>query len=48
MAKEGASLMLIGLGVGYYIPALPEPVAIVNSYVGMILILLGIMLMVKG
>lgn len=48
MAKEGASLLLIGLGVGYYVPALPAPLTEINPYIGMAFILLAIVIMVRG
>ncbi len=42
-----AGLFLIGLGVGSYIPSLPAPLDVIQPFLGLIVILIGVLLMVK-
>ncbi len=41
-------MFLIGMAIGVYLPAFPEPVAFLNTYLGIILIILAIVLFVKA
>lgn len=43
-----ASGIILGIGIGTYIPALPLPIAALNSYVGLILIVIGILLLIRS
>ncbi len=42
-----AGLFLIGLGVGMYIPVLPKPINVIQPFLGLIVILIGVLLMIK-
>lgn len=42
-----AGLFLIGLGVGMYIPMLPKPVDVIQPFLGLIIILIGVLFMIK-
>jgi hypothetical protein len=48
MSKELASGIFIGIGIGTYIPSLPAPLSMINSYIGLILIIIGIILLLKS
>jgi hypothetical protein len=43
-----ASGIILGIGIGTYIPAFPFPLAALNSYVGLILIIIGIILLIMS
>lgn len=42
-----AGLFLIGLGVGMYVPTLPKPINVIQPFMGLIVILLGVLLLIK-
>jgi len=42
-----AGLFLIGLGVGMYVPTLPKPMDVIQPFLGLIVILIGVLLMIK-
>jgi hypothetical protein len=46
MSNE-VGLFLIGLGVGTYIPLLPSPLDVIQPYLGLVVILIGVLIMVK-
>ncbi len=48
MSKLLASGILIGIGIGTYIPSLPGPLSIINAYIGLILIIVGILLLISA
>ncbi len=43
-----AGLFLIGMGVGMYLPLLPEPISTVQPFLGIIVIVIGLLLMIKN
>lgn len=42
-----AGLFLIGLGIGMYIPTLPKSINVIQPFLGLIVILLGVLLLIK-
>jgi len=48
MGKQLASGILIGIGIGLYIPDLPGILAKVNLYLGLIVIVVGIILLINS
>lgn len=42
-----AGLFLIGIGVGLYVPAMPKPIDVIQPFLGLIIILIGVMLLIK-
>ena len=46
MSNE-AGLFLIGIGVGMYLPALPKPLNNIQPFLGLIIIIIGVLLMLK-
>jgi hypothetical protein len=40
--------ILIGIGIGLYIPSLPGIFASINLYLGLILIIIGLILLMKS
>ncbi|MBN1160307.1 MAG: hypothetical protein JXA43_03735 [Candidatus Diapherotrites archaeon] len=51
MAKNMMQLigfLLLGMGVGRYIPGLPEPLNVINPWIGIILIIIGIFFLIKN
>jgi len=47
MSNE-AGLFLIGMGVGTYMPLLPPPLNLVQPFLGLILVIIGVLLMIKN
>jgi len=47
MARTLASGILIGIGIGLYIPELPGILKNLNIYLGLIIILIGIILLIN-
>jgi hypothetical protein len=47
MVKKIASGILIGIGIGIYIPKLPGILSNLNTYLGLILIILGIIVLIN-
>jgi len=47
MARTLASGILIGIGIGLYIPKLPGILENLNIYLGLIIILIGIILLIN-
>ena len=41
-------MFLIGIAVGLYMPGLPSPVNILQPYIGLVLIVVGVILFIKG
>jgi hypothetical protein len=48
MSRLLASGILIGIGIGTYIPSLPGPLSVINVYFGTILIIVGILLLISA
>jgi len=48
MSRLLASGILIGIGIGSYIPSLPGPLSSINAYLGLILIVAGILLLISA
>ena len=48
MSKLAAGMLLIGIGVGYYLPNFPEPISIINPYIGLALIIIGVAVLLKA
>ncbi len=48
MGKQLASGILIGIGIGLYIPDLPGILSKVNLYLGLIVIVVGIILLINS
>ncbi|MBS3057475.1 MAG: hypothetical protein J4415_02495 [Candidatus Diapherotrites archaeon] len=51
MATDSAhavGMFLIGLGVGTYLPEFPAPINIINPYFGLILMVIGIVVFLRG
>jgi hypothetical protein len=48
MSKLLASGILIGIGIGTYMPSLPGPLSTINAYLGLILIIVGILLLISA
>jgi len=48
MSKLLASGILLGIGIGTYIPSLPGPLSTINAYFGIILIIIGILLLISA
>jgi hypothetical protein len=48
MGKQLASGILIGIGIGLYIPDLPGILSKVNMYLGLIVIVVGIILLINS
>ncbi len=42
-----AGLFLIGIGVGLYVPSLPSPIDVIQPFLGLIIILIGVILLIK-
>ena len=43
-----ASGIILGIGIGTYIPAFPQPFNAINVYVGLVLIIVGIILLIMS
>ncbi|MBN2067897.1 MAG: hypothetical protein JW744_05505 [Candidatus Diapherotrites archaeon] len=41
-------MLLLGIAIGTYIPAFPEPIQIINPYIGIILLVIAVILFVKS
>lgn len=48
MSKFQAGIFLIGMGIGVALPSLPEPLAIINPWVWIILVIAGTALVIKN
>ena len=46
--NHNLGILLLGIGIGRYIPSLPEPLGFINPFIGLIFILLGVILVMKG
>ena len=40
--------ILLGIGIGLYVPALPGALAVINNYIGLILIVIGLVLLLRS
>ena len=48
MARQLAAGILLGIGIGLYIPELPGALSKLNVYLGLILIILGIIFLINS
>ncbi len=48
MVRKVISGVLIGIGIGVYIPSLPGFLSKLNTYIGLILIIIGIILLINS
>ena len=48
MSKTLASGILMGIGIGTYIPSLPGFFSAINIYLGLILIIIGIIILINS
>jgi len=48
MSKFKIGLFFIGMGIGAVLPSLPAPLNILNSWIWLVLIAIGIVFMIKG
>jgi hypothetical protein len=48
MSKFQAGIFLIGMGLGVAFPALPAPLNILDTWVWVILIIIGIILIIRN
>ncbi len=46
--SNAAAMFLIGMVVGKYLPAFPEPLGFVNTFVPILLIVVALILLVRG
>ena len=46
--NHNLGILFIGIGIGRYIPGLPDPVSFINPFIGLIFIVLGVILVMKG
>ena len=46
-SMDAVGLFMIGIGVGLYIPHLPEPASILQPFLGLIFVIIGILLMIR-
>jgi len=48
MDTKAVVLFLFGMSIGMLIPALPEPLTVINPYFPYILIMVGLFFLIKG
>ena len=48
MSQSLVGGILLGIGIGVYIPALPGVLEIVNPYIGLVFIVVGLILLLKA
>ena len=48
MGKQLASGILMGIGIGLYIPSLPGILSKINQYLGLVLIVIGIIILINS
>ncbi len=48
MSQSLVGGILLGVGIGLYIPSLPVPLSAINLYLGLILIIIGLILLVRS
>ncbi len=41
-------MLFIGAAIGFYLPALPEPLTPINAYIGIMFLLIAVLLFIKG
>ena len=46
--NHNLGILFIGVGIGRYIPGLPAPIDLINPYIGLIFLILGVVLVMKG
>ena len=46
--KMAVGMFFIGISVGMYLPALPEPLGMLNPYLGIAFLVVAVALMIKG
>ncbi|MDP6671067.1 MAG: hypothetical protein QGI60_04595 [archaeon] len=46
--KQLVGMLLLGMAIGTYLPPLPEPVSAINPFVGLIFLVLGVIMFIKG
>lgn len=42
------ALFLFGLAIGLYLPSFPSPLVFLNTYLGLLLVVVGIVLLIKN
>ena len=47
MQNKAIGMFLIGLGAGMYIPGFPAPLNVINPYIGLIILIIGIVVLLK-
>ncbi|MBT4192413.1 MAG: hypothetical protein HOE11_03835 [Candidatus Diapherotrites archaeon] len=48
MSRFQIGILLIGVGIGSALPGLPAPLSMLNSWLWIILVVIGIGLIIKG
>jgi hypothetical protein len=48
MNKGVAGGILIGIGIGTYLPTFTFPLSVLNKYIGVILIIIGLIILIKS
>jgi len=43
-----AGMLFIGMAIGTYIPVLPAPLDIINPFLGLIFLIVGVIFFIKG
>lgn len=46
--KQLVGMLLLGMAIGTYLPPLPEPASIIAPYLGLIFLVLGVAMFIKG
>ncbi|MFA4906817.1 MAG: hypothetical protein WC602_00915 [archaeon] len=47
-ANSMVGMFLIGIAIGLYLPKFPQPLDLLNTYFGLVLIIIAIILLVKS
>ena len=48
MSQSLVGGILLGIGIGVYIPSLPGALAVINNYIGLIFIIVGLILLLRS
>lgn len=48
MANKEIGMLMLGVAIGTIIPAFPAPIDIINQYVWVIFLVVGLLLLVRG
>ena len=46
--RQAVGMLLLGMAIGSYLPNLPDPVSVINPYLGLIFLVLAVILFIKG